>query len=109
MAFKRAVSDTFPAKVTVNVPNGRGGFDKNTFTGVFRRPPSEELTELRALHHEEVVRRTLVGWDLVDEDSKQEVPFSPSEMEALLQISPTPIATAMAFWEQISGARAKNS
>lgn len=109
MAFKRAVTPTFTTKVTVNVPNDQGGFDKNVFEARFLRPMSiEEQEGLRKLQNEDLVRRQLKGWKLVDEDTKQEVPFNPEELEALLAISPTPLATALAFWESVNGARAKN-
>lgn len=108
MAFKRAVSPTFMTKVTVNVPNDKGGHDKSTFMARFKRPSTEEQEELRPLKNEELVRRVLVGWDLTDADTGEVVPFSAEELEALLAISPTPLATALAFWESVNGARAKN-
>lgn len=108
MAFKRAVSPTFMTKVTVNVPNDKGGHDKSTFMAKFKRPSTEEQEELRPLKNEELVRRVLVGWDLTDADTGEVVPFSAEELEALLAIAPTPLATALAFWESVSGARAKN-
>lgn len=108
MAFKRAVTPTFTTKVTVNVPNDKGGHDKSTFTARFRRASSEEQDELRPLKNDELVRRVLVGWDLVDADTGEAVPFSAEELEALLAISPTPMATALAFWETVNGVRAKN-
>lgn len=108
MAFKRAVTPTFSTKVTVNVPNDRGGYDKSTFTAKFKRPTSEEQEELRSLKNEELVRRVLAGWDLVDADTGEAVPFNAEELEALLAIAPTPLATALAFWETVNGARAKN-
>ena len=108
MAFKRTQTPTFSTPVTVNVPNNKGGFDKSTFTAIFRRPSMAELDEIRGLKNDEVVRRTMVGWDLRDGDTHESVEFSEVEMEAVLQISPTPMATATAFWESVSGARSKN-
>jgi len=108
MAFKRAVTPTFSTKVTVNVPNDKGGYDKSTFTAKFKRPTNEEREDLRKLSNEELVRRQLVGWDLVDADTGEAVPFSTEEMEALLTIEPTAWSTALAFWETVNGARAKN-
>ena len=108
MAFKRAMTPTFSTKVTVNVPNDRGGYDKQTFTAKFKRMSSEERDDLKKLTNEELVRRQMVGWDLVDADTGEAVPFSADELEALLAIEPTPLATALAFWETVNGARAKN-
>lgn len=108
MAFKRTLTPVFHAAVVVNVPNDKGGFDKNTFTATFKRCTSDELTVLRPLLNEEVVRKTLVGWDLKDEETKQAVDFNETEMEAILQIAPSPNAIASAFWETVTGARTKN-
>lgn len=108
MAFKRTQTPTFSTPVTVNTPNDKGGFDKNTFVAKFRRPTQDELEELRQLKNDEVVRRQLVDWDLRDDDTKEAVPFSQDNLEALLQIAPTPMATATAFWETVNGARSKN-
>lgn len=109
MAFKRALSTTFTTKVEVNVPNNKGGFDKNTFEAVFSRPPQDEFDEdTRTLNDKELVRKYLVGWKLVDEDTKQEVPFNEVELEALLTITPTPAATAYAFAMAYRGIKTKN-
>lgn len=108
MAFKRAVTPTFTTKVTVNVPNDKGGHDKSTFMARFKRLSPEEQEELRSLPNADVVRKTLLGWDLVDADTGESVPFDAAELEAILAISPTPMATALAFWEGVNGARAKN-
>lgn len=108
MAFKRAVTPTFSTKVTVNVPNDKGGYDKSTFTAKFKRMPNEEREDLRKLSNEDLLRRQLVGWDLVDADTGEAVPFSTEELEAMMTIEPTALTTALAFWETVNGARAKN-
>jgi hypothetical protein len=109
MAFKRSLSDTFSAPVEVNTPNAKGGFDKSTFTAVFKRPTTDEQKRLRQLTNEDLLRECLVGWDMTDDETKASVPFSSAELDAVLLISPTPLATALAFWESLNGARSKNS
>lgn len=109
MAFKRALSTTFTTQVEVKVPNNKGGFDKNTFDATFTRPTQEEYeADTTTLKDKELVRKYLVGWKLVDEDTKQEVPFNEVELEALLTIDPTPAATALAFALAYRGIKAKN-
>lgn len=110
MAFKRTQTPTFPANVTVNIPNGKNGFDKNTFKAIFKRPTLDEAQELRELNlsPEDLCRRMMVGWEMTDEETKEDVPFSKVELEAALQILPTPLASAVAFWESVNGARSKN-
>lgn len=108
MAFKRAVLATFSVVVTVNVPNDKGGFDKNTFTAKFKRPTADERVTLANLNNDALVRDRLVGWDLRDADTGEAVPFTQEEVDALLQIEPTPLATAEAFWVTVNGAKVKN-
>ena len=108
MAFKRAQKPTFSALVTVNIPNDKGSFDKSTFTGIFRRIEADEREHLASLPHADLVREVLVNWDMTDDETREKVPFSRDELDAALKILPTPLATAMAFWESINGARSKN-
>lgn len=110
MAFKKTFSPTFCTTVVVNVPNDAGGFDKNDFFATFKRPTTAQEKALRneaGLTNEDLVRRQLVGWKMVDENA-DDVPFNPNTLDAALQVAPTPLATAVAFWECVNGARAKN-
>lgn len=121
MAFKRTQTPTFTVKkVVVNVPNDSGGFDKSTYDPIFRRinqdikvvdgkPVKSERDELAVLSHEDLLRNVLVGWHMVDEDTKEDVPFSKAELEAAMLVHPFPMATALAFWESLNGVRSKNS
>ncbi len=109
MAFKRTTSPTFRADVNVPVANEAGGYDQNSFTAIFAHATSSELEELRQLTNQELLKRKLVGWQMTDADTGQEVPYSADALAAVLQIPPTPMYMAAAFWEQINGARAKNS
>lgn len=108
MAFKLTQNPTFKATVTVNVPNDKAGFDKNTFTATFKRLPVAELDEMRGQTNPEVVRKVLTDWDLKDEETGNDVPFTKDMLEVVLQISPSPMAIALAFWESVGGARTKN-
>lgn len=107
MAFKMAQQPTFKVKVTVPVPNNRGGVDKNTFVAVFKRTSTDELTELgeRRLNDADLVRDRIVDWELVDADTNQQIPFTAENLEALLQIQPTPKFTALAFYENAYGGK----
>jgi hypothetical protein len=109
MAFKRTTTRTFSADVKVPVANDKGGYDVNTFKAIFEHTTSEEQEELRALSNADLVRRKLKGWELIDAETREEVPFTPENLEAILQIPPSPMKICVAFWEQVNGARAKNS
>jgi hypothetical protein len=110
MAFKRTQNPTFTAPVTVNIPNDKGGFDKSTFIARFKRASNDDLAAMRemGLTNADLVRRQLVGWELKDAETQEDVPFTVDNLEAILQIEPTPLATAVAFWESVNGARSKN-
>jgi hypothetical protein len=109
MAFKRTTTKTFRAEVKVPVANDAGGYDDNSFTAVFEHCTSTEQEALRGLTNTELIKRKLKGWELVDAETKEAVPFTPENLEAILQIPPSPMKIAVAFWEQVNGARAKNS
>jgi hypothetical protein len=108
MAFKFTQTPTFTAKVTVPVPNDKGGYDTNTFDAIFERPKDSERKELSDLKDRDLAVRMLKGWKMTDDETKADVPFSPETLAAALEIAPTPRSIAVAFWETLNGARAKN-
>lgn len=109
MAFKRTTTRTFRADVKVPVANDTGGYDDNTFVAIFGHASTTELEQLRKVDNQELIKRKLVGWELKDADTNEDVPFTPENLAALLEIPPTPMRISIAFWEQVNGARAKNS
>lgn len=108
MAFKMTQKPTFAAAVVVNVANDKGGFDKNTFTAVFKRYTTAELLEMRNLPNDELISKVMTDWDLKDAETNEAVPFTTANVDAVLQVTPAPMAIAMAFWESVNGARSKN-
>lgn len=108
MAFKKTQKPTFTATVTVNIPNDLGSYDKSTFTARFKRMPESLRKIWGAMTDAELARTALVGWDMTDEETNETVPFTAEALEVVLDIAPTPHAIAIAFWETVSGARAKN-
>lgn len=111
MAFKMTQRPTFRTMVTLNIPSDvPGRFDKCSFIGVFKRLPLQDVQAMQAegLSNEDVVRRTLVDWEMKDMDTGEDVPFCRDTLEAALQITPTALNTAQAFFEGSMGGRAKN-
>lgn len=119
MAFRRTTSKTFSADVKVPVANSDqpGGYEINTFKAIFSHADNNELERLRAEIAEQptalegqklLAKRKLVGWELIDAETKESVPFTPENLDALLLIPPTPLHISIAFWETVNGARAKN-
>lgn len=107
--FHRTLSPQFKNKVTVTVLDDQGNEVLNTFYGIFQRATAEELKALRKLSDEEVVRDRLASWELVDGESRENLPFNPENLESVLSVAPAARGIAVAFWEGVNGARAKNS
>ncbi|MFZ4286632.1 hypothetical protein [Variovorax sp. HJSM1_2] len=107
--FHRTLSPKFPNTVTVTVLDDQGNEVVNTFTGIFKRATAEELKALRKISDEELARDRLAGWELVDGDTRENLPFTPENLDSVLSIAPSARGIAVAFWEGVNGARAKNS
>lgn len=110
MAFKLAQTETFKADVTVLIANDKGGFDKNTFKAIFKRPSTKELVALfeSSPGDDDLIRKYLHGWEMTDSETNEAVPFNPENVAALLEITTAPAAVARAFVETVRGARTKN-
>lgn len=108
MAFKIALSPSYRAKVTVEVPTESGRNDKSEFTVEFKRVSMERVDELRKLQQIDVLRDVVIGFSgLIDADNT-EVPFNNATLEALLAIPHALFAMADAFWTSIYKAKEKN-
>jgi hypothetical protein len=108
MSFRLTQKPTFRVKVTVPVPNEKGGHDNNTFTAVFKRTTTAELEAMRehsGLTDAELVRDRLTDWELTDAETNEAVPFNRETLEAVLQIQPSPKYIAKAFWENVLGGK----
>lgn len=110
MAFKLSgVKQTFKVNITVMTPNEHCSHDKSTFVAEFNRASMSEEAALMELDSQEVMRRKLVGWsDLVDE-SNNPVPFTEENVSALLDIPEAVIALYTAFWQSFRKQSEKNS
>lgn len=109
MAFSFKRREIFKTEVTVPVPNDQGGVDENTFVAHFKHASSAEVKALREISDAEVVRKQLVGWDMVDEDTKQVVPYTEEARDAVLSVASAPYHIGLAFYRTLSGGKAKNS
>lgn len=109
MAFSFKKREIFKTEVTVPVPNDQGGVDENTFVAHFKHATSAEVKALREGGTDaETVRKQLVGWDMVDEDTKQAVPYSEEARDVVLSIPSAPYHVALAFYQASYGGKAKN-
>lgn len=114
MAFKITQSDTFRWPVKVSIPKDGGGYEVGTFDAVFKRLPRSESEALGEkvvageIEGIDAVRQILVGWHGVM-DGDQEVPFSESNRERLLEVQGVSVSIFRVFVDANAGAaQAKN-
>lgn len=112
--FKLSQSQDYSWPVTVSLPADGGKFSKETFDARFLRIPQTRIDELRAqaesaekISDHAIAREVLVGWSGITDDG-DEVPFSPANLERVLNLPGVAAAIVMAFLESLSGSRRKN-
>jgi hypothetical protein len=111
--FKLNQSATFYWPVEVQVPVDGGKFEKQTFDAQFKRVSQTRLQEMReAIERNEVtdagfVADVMVGWRGVT-DEGQELPFSPTTLEQLLNVPSMAASIVLAFIKAHSGVARKN-
>lgn len=109
MAFSFKKREFFVTEVTIPVPNEKGGLEVRLKGVVVQPATNSELKELREGDDIATVRKQLLGWEMVDDDTKQPVPYSEEAREAVLEVAAAPYHIALAFYRASSGAKAKNS
>ena len=105
--FILAPTETFKAKVTVNVATQSGGWREESFTGIFKRTHEEDRERLLQLKNTELLREVMLGWEMVDEQ-RTPVDFSPETFESFLRLTGAVRETATTYWQHNVGAKAKN-
>jgi hypothetical protein len=111
MALKINQSETFSWPVKVSIPRDGGGYETGSFDAVFKRLPRSESEALAnkvmagELDGIDAVRQILVGWTGV-KNGDDDVPFSETNREALLEIQGVAIAVFRVFTEAAQGAGA---
>lgn len=115
--FKVAQSNSYKYPVSVDMISESGNTQKNSFTGVFRRLPSEEVTRWISQIHEanregsveaveiscKVARELLVDWEDIRDADNEKIPFSADALNQILSIHPLPISIASAWLESVHG------
>lgn len=114
MTFVLSVSQSYKWPVTVELATDGGGREKFSFDAEFKRLPSEKVKELLnpdedagPVTDEEFCRENLVGWAGIKDVKGADVPFSYEALNQLLQIHPVPGSIVQAWFDSISGGKAK--
>jgi hypothetical protein len=114
MPFILKRDDRFSWPVSFDVPIDGGKFKRETFDAEFRRLSQSRLDEIRELSRTEgvtdpeVAREVLVGWSGIKDDDGEDVPFSESALEQLLDVPMLATAIVAKYFESLQGAKAKN-
>ena len=111
MAFKINQPQTFRWPVKVAIPKDGGGYETGSFDAVFKRVSRSEAEQMGnqvisgELSGVEAIRSVLVGWSGVF-DGLEEVPFSETNRERLLEITGVAVSLFRAFTDANNGAAA---
>jgi len=112
--FKIAATPTYKCKVKVTFPGDNGSAVSNVFTAIFKRLSQSELDEMSAavaagtVKDSEVIAKVMVGWEDVADESGTPLEFNDQNLAALMDLHPVRPTTVKAYYDSISGAKAKN-
>lgn len=101
MAFVRKKATSYRWPVSVMPPGDGGIYKKETLDLEFLRLKRTELEEVK--DNVQLLKRVVIGWyDYKDEDG-EDIPFSATALEELLEDTAFVPAAATAFWESLNG------
>ena len=83
MAFVRKKVKTFKWPVAVEEPSATkpGKFEKSEFTAIFKRVKMSELEGITDAESAGLLKKVLVGWEGIEDEDGNAVPFSSKELE----------------------------
>jgi hypothetical protein len=114
MPFKIALSPTYKAQVSVEIPNAGGSNDKSTFSVIFNRYTVHELEGedskggMKQLLQPEIMRLAVVDWAGISADDGTVFEYSPENLETMMKIPQVMKALSDTFWTTQYGAKQKN-
>nr|BAR26504.1 unnamed protein product [uncultured Mediterranean phage uvMED] len=102
------LDDTFEWKIKIPIPN-KNKRDTHVFNGVFRRITQDRFNELQTLQeqeglkNEDIVREIMVGWSGMQDKEGNELPFTSSNLNKLLNVFGLAAYIIKAFTEAYTG------
>lgn len=112
--FVISQKQTYTWPVTVEFPVDGGKTDRQTFDAEFKRMSQTRINEIRGLIERnevtdtELAREVLVGWEGVNSDNGDAVPFSERARDQLLDVPLVAAAVVMAWLGSLTGVKRKN-
>jgi len=112
--FVISQSNSYKWPVSVEFPVDGGKTEKQSFDGEFKRLSQTRIEEIRKqiedgnITDRDFSREVLIGWTGIVDGNKEEVPFTESARDALLDVPLVSSAVVMAFMNSLAGIRRKN-
>lgn len=97
--------------IEFKLPTDGGKYAKHSFEAVFKVLSQSKLTELlnaKDSDDKAFCREVVVGWKGMKDESGQDLAFSATALDELLEVPTLATAIATAYLESIAGAKAKN-
>ena len=126
MAFILKQSSSYVWPVTVKLPISGGKFEKQTFDAEFKRLPQARINKIQievqarikssernetaddSISDQSIADEILIGWVGVLDEDGDEVPFSESMKQQLLDIPTLASAIIVAYFDSLTGTKTKN-
>lgn len=114
--FNIDISPAYYYPVEVQIVTDGGVFKKSKFDAQFKRLSKKETKDLFDRFNDKdapmtddiLLEQVLVGWKGIQTPDQQELPFSQSTSEQVLNIQGVSTAITKAWLDSIQGAKAKN-
>jgi hypothetical protein len=121
MAFVLKKSATYEWPVVLRLPIDGGRHEKQTFDARFNRLAQTRINEIQDLFRakqrgddeidltdQSVADEVLAGWSNVQDEDGEDVPFTAASKAELLNIPAVASAIVVAYFESVTGNKAKN-
>ena len=114
MGFVLKKSNSYKWPVSVDVPIDGGKHQRVTFDVEFKDLTQSRLLEIADLSAEgslsdvEIAREVIMGWAGIEDEDGEEVPYSISSRDQLLDVPMIATAIAGAYLDSKRGAKRKN-
>jgi hypothetical protein len=114
MAFVLKQTDSYTWPVPVELPADGGRFNKQTFDAQFKRLPQDRIRDIMdkiqagEIDDDTLCREILIGWSGVQDNKSEEIPFSESSLNVMLNVQMVAAAVVSAWFDSLAKAKRKN-
>jgi len=126
MAFVLKQSTSYSWPVSFKLPADGGKYEKQSFDAEFKRLPQARINEIQTevqarikaaerneaiedgITDQSIAREILIGWSGIVDDDGDEVAYSTASRDQLLEVPTVAAAVILAYFESLTGQKAKN-